>query len=73
MDCRTHVSGLEVHELASAIMNVNDHATNSFIQQIRRITTSVFHLEEEIIRKTPAQRIGLTNKVFDIKDIIYMK
>ena len=27
VDCRTDVSGLEVHELASAIMNVSDHAT----------------------------------------------
>ena len=35
VDCRTDVSGLDVNELASAIMNVNDHATNSFIQQIR--------------------------------------
>ena len=36
VDCRTDVSSLDAHELASAIMNVNDHATNSFIQQIRR-------------------------------------
>ena len=36
VDCRTDVSGLDVNKLASAIMNVNDHSTNSFIQQIRR-------------------------------------
>jgi len=36
VDCRTDVSSLDVNELASVIMNINDHATNSFIQQIRR-------------------------------------
>lgn len=111
VDCRTDVSGLEVNELASAIMNVNDHATNSFIQQIRRrisilerplvtatgqgksyiyanFNPKYAHYALTILRtyynfclpfgrgnkkETPAQRIGLTDKVFDMKDIIYMK
>lgn len=36
VDCRTDVSGFDANKLASTIMNVKDHATNSFIQQIRR-------------------------------------
>lgn len=92
-------------------MNVNDYATNSFIQQIRR---RISILERPLVtatgqgksyiysnfnpkyaqyaltvlrtyynfclpfgkgdkKKTPAQRVGLTEKVFDMKDIIYMK
>lgn len=110
VDCRTDVSGLDASELASAIMNINDHATNSFIQQIRR---RISILERPLVtatgqdksyiyanfnpqyaqyaltilrtyynfclpfgrknKKTPAQRIGLTDKTYDMKDIIYMK
>jgi transposase-like protein len=111
VDCRTDVSGFDFRELASAIMNVNDHATNSFIQQIRR---RISILERPLVtatgqgksyiyanfnpkyaqyaltilrtyynfclpfgkadnKKTPAQRMGLTDKVFEMKDIIYMK
>lgn len=111
VDCRTDVSSFDIHELASAIMNVNDHATNSFIQQIRRrisilerpLVTATGHGKSYIYvnfnpkyaqyaltilrtyynfclpfgkgdnKKTPAQRIGLTDKVFDMKDILYMK
>lgn len=112
VDCRTDSSGLDEQELASAIMKVNDHSTNSFIQQIRRrlsilerplVTASgdgksyiyanfnpkyaqyaltIFRVycnfclpvkgrdKQDL---TPAQRIGLTDKVFEMKDIIYMK
>ena len=112
VDCRTDVSIFEPNELARMILTVNDHATNSFIQQIRR---RVSILERPLVtargegksyiyanfnpkyaqyaitilrtfynfcyaykggdkkEMTPAQRIGLTDKVFDLKDIIYMK
>lgn len=111
VDCRTDVSGLDANELASTIMNVKDHAANSFIQQIRRrisilerpLVTATGHGKSYIYanfnpkyaqyaltilrtyynfclpfgsgktKKTPAQRIGLTDKVFNMKDIIYMK
>jgi hypothetical protein len=36
VDCRTDLSSLEPNEIAKMILNVNDHSTNSFIQQIRR-------------------------------------
>ncbi|QST01406.1 insertion element protein (plasmid) [Pontibacillus sp. ALD_SL1] len=36
VDCKTNLSALEPKEIANMIMNVNDNATNTFIQQIRR-------------------------------------
>jgi hypothetical protein len=36
VDCRTDLSSLEPNEIAKMMLNVNDHSTNSFIQQIRR-------------------------------------
>lgn len=111
IDCRTDVSSFENNQLAEMLLSVNDHATNSFIQQIRR---RVSILERPLVTArgdgksyiyanfnpkyaqyaltilrtfynfcnvqkgndkqmlTPAQRIGLTDKVFDLKDIIYM-
>ncbi|OIK09706.1 hypothetical protein [Bacillus sp. MUM 13] len=111
IDCRTDVSAFENDELADMILSVNDHATNSFIQQIRR---RISILERSLVTArgkgksyiyanfnpkysqyaitilrtyynfclpykgsdkkmlTPFQRIGLTDKVFDLKDIIYM-
>lgn len=94
------------------VINVNDNATNSFIQQIRR---SLSILERPLMtargdgksyiyanfnpryaqyaltilrtyynfckpyksadgkKLTPAQRLGITDKVFDLKDIIYLR
>lgn len=111
VDCRTDVSSFGIDALASLMLSVNDHATNSFIQQIRRRLSI---LERPLVtargdgksyiyanfnpkyaqyaitilrtyynfcytykgsdkrEMTPAQRIGLTDKVFDLKDIIYM-
>jgi hypothetical protein len=94
------------------VMNVNDNATNSFIQQIRR-RLSIFErplmtargegksyiyanfnpkyaqYSLTILRtfynfcetykstddkeQTPAQRLGIKDKVFDLKDIIYLR
>lgn len=110
VDCRTDVSAFETEELARLILSVNDHATNSFIQQIRRrlsilerplvtargdgksyiyanfnpkyaqyaltILRTYYNFCYEVKSSdkkmlTPAQRIGLTDKVFDFKDIIY--
>lgn len=36
VDCKTDLSSLEPKEIAKLILNVNDNATNAFIQQIRR-------------------------------------
>ena len=36
VDCTTDLSALEPEQVAKMILNVNDHATNFFIQQIRR-------------------------------------
>lgn len=112
IDCRTDVSGLDNDELAKMVLQVNDHATNSFIQQIRRrisilerplltargegksyiyanFNPKYAQYSLTILRTfynfcypqkgrnkkslTPAQRIGLTDRVFDANDIIYMK
>ncbi|WP_456279296.1 insertion element protein [Bacillus sp. AK128] len=106
VDCRTDISGFDNSKLASMILNVSDHATNSFIQQIRRrisiLERPLMTARAEgksyiyanfnpkyaqyaitILRtfynfcytdkegKTPSQRIGITNKVFDVNDILY--
>jgi hypothetical protein len=36
VDCTTILSSLEPKDIAALMMNVNDNATNAFIQQIRR-------------------------------------
>jgi hypothetical protein len=36
VDCKTNLSSMEPREIANMIINVNDNATNTFIQQIRR-------------------------------------
>jgi transposase-like protein len=36
VDCTTDLSSLEPEQVAKMLLNVNDHATNFFIQQIRR-------------------------------------
>ena len=41
VDCRTDLSALEPNEIAKMLLNVNDHSTNSFIQQIRRYISSL--------------------------------
>lgn len=112
VDCRTDLSALEPNEIAKMLLNVNDHSTNSFIQQIRRYISSLerplttargdkksyiyanfnpkyAQFAITILRTyynfcrpfksadkkvlTPAQRLGITDKQFDWKDIIYFK
>jgi transposase-like protein len=112
VDCTTDLSSLEPKDIAKMVINVNDNATNSFIQQIRR---SLSILERPLMtargdgksyiyanfnpryaqyaltilrtyynfckpyksadgkKLTPAQRLGITDKVFDLKDIIYQR
>ena len=111
VDCTTNLSSLEPKDIAALIMNVNDNATNTFIQHIRRrlsilerpLTTArgdgksyiyanfnpkyaqmvltilrtyynfclAYKTKDETA--TPAQRLGLVNKQFDIRDIIYLR
>lgn len=111
VDCTTNLSSLDPKDVAALVMNVNDNATNSFIQQIRRrlsilerpLTTArgdgksyiysnfnpkYAQMAITILRtyynfclaynsngtlETPAQRLGITNKKFDLKDIIYLR
>jgi transposase-like protein len=115
VDCTTNLSSLEPKDVAALMMNVNDNATNTFIQHIRRrlsilerpLTTArgdgksyiysnfnpkyaqmaltilrtyynfcfSFKTKEgkQEITATPAQRLGLTDKQFSIKDIIYLR
>ncbi|MGM9928099.1 MAG: insertion element protein, partial [Bacillus sp. (in: firmicutes)] len=112
VDCKTDVSGLSTNELAKLILQVNDHSSNAFIQQIRRrlnilerplvtargegksyiyanFNPKYAQMAVTILRTyynfcmtfksadkkelTPAQRIGLTAKVFNLDDIIYLR
>ncbi|KAB8136249.1 insertion element protein [Gracilibacillus oryzae] len=112
VDCRTDLSSYEPKEIAKMVMNVNDNATNSFIQQIRRrlsilerplmtargdgksyiyanfnpkyaqyaltILRTFYNFCETYKSAdgkelTPAQRLGITDKVFDLRDIIYLR
>lgn len=112
VDCTTDLSSLEPKDIAKMILNVNDNATNSFIQQIRRrlsilerplmtargdgksyiyanfnpkyaqyaltILRTFYNFCETYKSAdgkelTPAQRLGITDKVFDLKDIIYLR
>jgi hypothetical protein len=77
VDCTTDLSSLEPKDIARMVLNVNDNATNSFIQQIRRRLSIV---ERPLITArgdgkelTPVQHLGITEKVFDLKDIIYKR
>ncbi|THE08870.1 IS1 family transposase [Bacillus timonensis] len=115
VDCKTDLSSLDPKDIAELILNVNDNATNNFIQLIRRrlsflerpLTTargdgksyiySNFNPKyaqyaltilrtyynfclpyktkegkKEIV-KTPAQRLGLTQRFFTLNDIIYLQ
>jgi hypothetical protein len=111
VDCTTNLTSLEPKDIANLILNVNDNATNTFIQHIRRklsflerpLTTArgdgksyiyanfnpkyaqmaltilrtyynfcvPFKTKKEV--ETPAQRLGIRDKVFDLKDIIYLR
>ncbi|MBE1554160.1 insertion element protein [Sporosarcina limicola] len=111
IDCTTNLSSLDPKDIAALMMNVNDNATNTFIQQIRRrlsilerpLTTArgdgksyiysnfnpkyaqmaitilrtyynfCFAFKSNGTRETPAQRLGITDKKFDLKDIIYLR
>lgn len=111
VDCTTNLSSLDPKDIASLIMNVNDNATNTFIQQIRRrlsilerpLTTArgdgksyiysnfnpkyaqmaitilrtyynfCLDYNSNGTRETPAQRLGITDKQFDLKDILYLR
>ncbi len=113
VDVTTDVSSLEPGELARLIQKVNNKATDTFINQIRRGITilerplvssrgdgksyiySNFNPEyaqyaitifrtyynfctpykayKKDQKLTPAQRIGITDKVYDWKDIIYFR
>jgi transposase-like protein len=115
VDCTTDLSSLEPKEVAKLIVNVNDNATNSFIQHIRRrlsilerpLTTArgdgksyiysnfnpkYAQMALTILRtyhnfclpfktkegkkttvKTPAHRLGITDKEFSLEDIIYLR
>ncbi|MGP9039467.1 hypothetical protein ACT17T_01540 [Cytobacillus kochii] len=111
VDCTTNLSSLETKDVATLIMNINDNATNTFIQHIRRrlsilerpLTTArgdgksyiysnfnpkyaqmaitilrtyynfCFVFKSNGTMETPAQRLGITVKRFDLKDIIYLR
>ena len=115
VDCTTDLSSYEPKDVAELLMNVNDNAISSFMQQIRRrlsilerpimsarkdgksyiyanfnpkyaqmaitILRTYYNFcltystkeYEGIISKTPAQRIGITDKVFTWNDIIYLR
>ncbi|GMA60319.1 insertion element protein [Alicyclobacillus fastidiosus] len=109
VDCATDLSAYSPDEIAEMVLQVNNHATNAFMQQIRRrlsilerplVTASgegksyiyanfnpkyarhvitilrTYHNFCKPIKSgdefvTPAQRLGITDKQFDMKDIIY--
>ncbi|MFP5115964.1 hypothetical protein ACSU64_27005 [Bacillaceae bacterium C204] len=115
VDCTTDLSSLEPKDIASLILNVNDNATNTFIQHIRRrlsilerpLTTArgdgksyiysnfnpkYAQMALTILRTyynfclayktkegktetiaTPAQRLGLVTKKFNINDVLYLR
>ncbi|EQB95342.1 insertion element protein [Geobacillus sp. A8] len=111
VDCTTNLSSFEPKDIANLVLNVNDNATNTFIQHIRRrlsilerpLTTArgdgksyiysnfnpkYAQMALTILRTyynfclayktketvgTPAQRLGIAKKRFDLKEIIYMQ
>ncbi|QHE50977.1 insertion element protein [Pontibacillus sp. HMF3514] len=111
VDCTTNLSSLEPKDIAELMLNVNDNASNAFIQQIRRrlsilerpLTTARGDQKSYIyanfnpkyaqmaitilrtyynfclpyktgkVNKTPAQRLGIVDKIFELKDIIYLR
>jgi hypothetical protein len=112
VDCTTDLSSYEPEQIASMILNVNDNASNFFIQQIRRrlsilerpLTTArgdgksyiysnfnprYAQMALTILRTyynfcfpykspdgaklTPAQRLGISEKIYKINDILYLR
>jgi len=115
VDCTTDASFLEPKDIAALIVNVNDNATNTFIQHIRRrlsilerpLTTArgdgksyiysnfnpkYAQMALTILRTyynfclayktkegksetvaTPAQRLGISRKKYELNDIIYLR
>lgn len=112
INCTTNVSDYDTEHLARLLINVNNYAVNSFMQQIHRrlsilerpLTTARgegksyvyanfnpkyaqyaitilrtyynFCMPYKTLNKqllTPAQQLGITNKKFDLNDIIYFK
>lgn len=115
VDCTTDVSFLEAKDVVALIVNVNDNATNTFIQHIRRrlsilerpLTTArgdgksyiysnfnpkYAQMALTILRTyynfclayktkegktetiaTPAQRLGIAKKQYELNDIIYLR
>ncbi|MDF2672543.1 MAG: hypothetical protein K0R09_808 [Clostridiales bacterium] len=112
INCTTNVSNYDIEHLARLLMNVDNHAVNSFMQQIHRrlsilerpLTTARgegksyvyanfnpkyaqyaltilrtyynFCMSYKTLNKqilTPAQQLGITNKKFELRDIIYYK
>ncbi|MCM3730625.1 insertion element protein [Fictibacillus nanhaiensis] len=111
VDCTTNLSSLEPKDIAELMLNVNDNASNSFIQQIRRrlsilerpLTAARGDQKSYIyanfnpkyaqmaitilrtyynfclpyktgkVNKTPSQRLGIVEKVFELKDILYLR
>ena len=112
VDCTTDLSSYEPKDIAEMVLEVNDNATNAFIQQMRRrlsilerplmtargegksyiyanfnpkyaqyaltILRTYFNFclpfkSADGKRLTPAQRLGITEKAFDLNDIIYLR
>ncbi|NPV90949.1 MAG: insertion element protein [Firmicutes bacterium] len=115
LDCTTDISGYREEELARMLLNVNSHASNAFLQQIRRrlsilerplltargegksyiyaninpryaqyaltILRTYYNFcfafrtgsGENRVLATPAQRLGIAKKQYNIEDIIYFK
>jgi hypothetical protein len=115
VNCTTDLSSLEPNQVANLILNVNDNAVNTFIQNIRRrlsilerplmtargdgksyiysnFNPEYAQMSLTILRTfynfcvpfktkngkitvvaTPAQRLGLTDKRFELNDIIYLR
>lgn len=112
LDCLTPVDHLSTHKLASMLVNVNNHAVDTFYNQVRR---RISILERPLVTAansgksyiysnynpmyaqyavtilrtfynfcwpikssdgkelTPAQRLGLSDKIYTYEDIIYFK
>ncbi|MDF0728328.1 hypothetical protein PY093_16810 [Cytobacillus sp. S13-E01] len=112
VDCTTDLSSYEPKDIADMVLEVNDNATNAFIQQMRRrlsilerplmtargegksyiyanfnpkyaqyaltILRTYFNFclpykSADGKKLTPAQRLGISDKVFELNDIIYFR
>lgn len=112
VDCTTDLCSYEPKDITDMVLEVNDNATNAFIQQMRRrlsilerplmtargegksyiyanfnpkyaqcamtILRTYFNYclpfkSTDSKKVTPAQRLGIIDMVFDIKDIIYLR